>query len=165
MKIKRKHKIPPKAVHKEAVDATQEMVSYWKEYWKQLQEATDDSESKLDDKVFAISAGGIGLLLGTMGIGGKDNLSDCIWLAIVSLIMFGFALLFDVYYYRKSIKNHDKQFRAIGDFINNPQGSDEFLCQMIENDNKKLDHIFTTAFTLSLLGIVSFAAYILTNLL
>lgn len=69
----------------------QDKVEYWQKYWDKLQSATDDSEEKLDGKIFTVSTGGIGLLLGTMGLG-HEVLHKGWKFAVVSLIAFAFAL-------------------------------------------------------------------------
>lgn len=147
---------------KEPNDLISEKVSWWQNYWLRLQSATDDSEEKLDGKTFTLSTGGIGLLLGLMGIG-HESLTNGVWAAIVSLSAFAIALTINLLYYKLTIRNHNKHFKEIGDFIVNKKDDDKYLYSMIEEDDRKIDYISNISLALNILGIVFFGIYIVIN--
>ncbi|MBR7068428.1 MAG: hypothetical protein IKI28_08930 [Bacteroidales bacterium] len=142
----------------------QDKVEYWQKYWDKLQSATDDSEEKLDGKIFTVSTGGIGLLLGTMGLG-HEVLHKGWKFAVVSLIAFAFALGINLFYYRKQKKQHERHFDEIEKFIENPQDNDGHLRKMIKKDNKITDIFSRLAVDFIIIGIISFGVYITLNVI
>lgn len=149
-----------KKVVNEPINVDSDSSSHWIEYWKQLQEATNDSEEKLDGKTFAIATGGIGLLLGIMGIG-HERISVGIGYAITALSAFAIALLMNLCYYKKTIKNHNKQFEKIGEYIRNHNGEDDdYLYAMIEKDNRGVDRLSSISLFFNIVGIIFFAVYV-----
>ena len=145
-------------------DALKDKVNRWQVFWGKIQEATDDSEEKLDGKVFAISTGGIAILLGTMGLANK-SLDNGVWTAVVSLTAFGIAMILNLVYYKITIRNHNKQFKEIGKYISNPTEDDDYLYDLIESDNKKIDGLSTKAIVFNVIGVVFFAVYMLVNII
>lgn len=143
---------------------TRKLVKYWQKYWPQLQSATDDCEEKLDGKIFTVSTGGIGLLLGTMGVG-HEALNKGWIFASISMVTFTVALTLNLIYYKKTKSQQNIQSNEIKRFIENPQNDDSHLHKMIAKDNEIMDCYSTWAVIFLLLGIISFGVYITLNVI
>ncbi len=131
-----------------------EVVEYWRnEYWTQLQKATDDSETKLEKYVFAVSTGAVGLLMGIIGLQ-----SDYVGrgFAIASLICFSISMLLCIFYHVKAKGYHDKQSKMIEAFIAHPEKGDNELRRKIDNSNKRLMSFSKVSAWFILIGVIMF---------
>lgn len=136
--------------------------NYWRnEYWPKLQKTTDDSESKLEKYLFAVSSGAVGLLFGTMGFLDKPIK---IFLLFCSFGAFAISLLLCIVYHIIATSGHKRQFELINDFIHNPNKKEDALCQNVKKLNYLLDNIHIVSFIFIIIGIILFVIYLYNNI-
>ena len=143
-------------------DNNEEIRKYWIEkYWPELQKATFDSEDKLDTKIFAVCTGADGLLLGSMSFMKEQNY---VYVAIVALFFFTLAMAINILYHKKAMKNHQEQFSLISDFAYSLDSTDNKIRKCIDDGNHKLDCMSTLSLIFILVGMISFAIYVILNI-
>lgn len=91
-------------------------VKYWENVWSSVQETASKSEENIDKKVFALSAGAIGLELTILEIIG-DKSPDWNWLAFLAAGCLVFALLLNLANHLYGRKTQSMQSKMIKDFI------------------------------------------------
>ena len=140
-------------------------VAYWKEFWPKVQEAALQSEEHVDKKVFALSAGGIGIELTILSLPIIEGL-QFLWLAAISAGLFVVALLFNLLVHLRAWSNQSEQSKVISDFIEaSPEAKDskEIYSLLLKHSNRnRRSNYCATAFLIS--GIVALFVFTFLNL-
>lgn len=132
---------------------------YWRnDYWDELQKADFDSESKLEQYVFTISTGAVGILLGTTWLQVRN---PYLCYEIASLCSFSMSMLLCVIYHIIAISSHRKQFEKIKEFVSGSQNQDSDLRKDIEKGNTVL-YVLSICYVFFIFaGVVLFVVYII----
>lgn len=91
-------------------------VKYWENVWTSVQETASKSEENIDKKVFALSAGAIGLELTLLEVLGNKS-QEWNWFAFLAAGCFVLALLLNLISHLYGRKTQSKQSKMIKDFI------------------------------------------------
>ena len=83
------------ASHTEPSISREAEVKYWENVWTSVQETASKSEENIDKKVFALSAGAIGLELTLLEVIGNKS-PEWNWLAFLAAGCFVLALLLNL---------------------------------------------------------------------
>ena len=104
------------ASHTEPSISREAEVKYWENVWTSVQETASKSEENIDKKVFALSAGAIGLELTLLEVIGNKS-PEWNWLAFLAAGCFILALLLNLINHLYGRKTQSKQSKMIKDFI------------------------------------------------
>lgn len=104
------------APHTEPSISRDAEVKYWENVWTSVQETASKSEENIDKKVFALSAGAIGLELTLLEVIGNKS-QEWNWLAFLAAGCFVLALLLNLINHLYGRKTQSKQSKMIKDFI------------------------------------------------
>ena len=104
------------APHTEPSISRDAEVKYWENVWTSVQETASKSEENIDKKVFALSAGAIGLELTLLELIGNKS-QEWNWLAFLAAGCFVLALLLNLINHLYGRKTQSKQSKMIKDFI------------------------------------------------
>ncbi len=104
------------ALHTEPSISRDAEVKYWENVWTSVQETASKSEENIDKKVFALSAGAIGLELTLLEVIGNKSI-EWNWLAFLAAGCFVLALLLNLINHLYGRKTQSKQSKMIKDFI------------------------------------------------
>ena len=116
MSKRKKNNVPPNDTVVQQVLSREEEVKYWEKVWSTVQETASKSEENIDKKVFALSAGAIGLELTLLELIGEKN-PDCNWLAFVAAGLLVLALILNLINHLYGRRTQNKQSKMIKDFI------------------------------------------------
>lgn len=137
-------------------------IEFWKTFWPQLQQATKDSESQIDKKVYGIAAGGIGIEIASLQF--INNV--CFkWIALISGVLFAATLVLNLYTHVRSLKSQEKEGDAIKQFFEDENAFDDSqIYSLIQKENRTLTRINKASIWTMLLAIVSLLAFIVLNI-
>lgn len=131
------------------------------DYWPKLQNAKDDSESKLEKYLFTVSTGAVGLLLGTMGFIDKPNNIILLFCGFVSFVI---AMLICFVYHLIAMSGHNKQFNLIKKLNDNIIKDDTPIRKDINVRNRALLFLYYLSLLFIIAGIVLFIIYLSKNI-
>ena len=94
----------------------EEEVKYWEKVWPSVQKSASESEYNIDKKVFALSAGAIGLELTLLELVGEKN-PGWNWLAFVAAGFLVLALILNLINHLYGRRTQNQQSKMIKDFI------------------------------------------------
>lgn len=137
---------------------------YWSDvYLPELQKAYFDSEAKADSKVYAVSAGAIGVLISVLAKSGfVTSLVGKIYAAFAGLC-FIVSILLNIIFHYEAMKRNDKQENAILHSLNDD--NDEELSAEIRRDNNHLKKYLLWELIVMIAGLVSMLAFIFIEIL
>ena len=164
MSANRKQTNKGKAVAQEDTEQSRcdQAVKYWTDFWPKLQDALLDSEEHFDKKVFALSAGAIGLELSILQF--VKGTPVAVWCVVVSTSLCLAALILNllVQYFAKN--RQEKQAELIRDFIQRPKENDDYITERLIKDNNILKWINLISMVFLFGGIVFLGVFTFINL-
>lgn len=145
---------------KEVSISREEQVKYWENVWTSVQETASKSEENIDKKVFAISAGAIGLELTLLEVIGNKS-PEWNWLAFLAAGCFIFALLLNLMNHLYGRKTQSQQSRMIKDFIyEDPKAlSTPEIYSRMERHSRRILRIHWAAASMVISGIILLFVY------
>ena len=137
-------------------------LKFWEDFWPQLQQATKDTESHIDKKVYGIAVGGVGIEIASLQF--INNV--CFkWLALVSGILFAATLVLNLYTHVRSLKSQEKEDDAIQQFFENGDTIDDsYIYLLIQKENRTLTRFYKVSIWTMLFAIVSILVFIVLNI-
>lgn len=135
---------------------------FWTNYWPSLQQATKETESYIDKKVYGIAAGGIGIEMASLQF--INNV--CFkWITLISGILFATTLVLNLYSHVRSLKSQEKEGDAIKQFFEDENAFDDSqIYSLIQKENRTLTRINKASIWTMLFAIVSLLAFIVLNI-
>lgn len=134
---------------------------FWTYYWPLLQQATKETESHIDKKVYGIAAGGIGIEIASLQFI-KDACIE--WLAFVSGLFFALTLVLNLYTHVRSLKSQEKEGNAIQQFLEDETATeDSHIYELIQKENRLLVWINKTSIWTMLLAILALLLFMVLN--
>lgn len=134
---------------------------FWTSYWPLLQQATKDSESHIDKKVYGIAAGGIGIEIASL----QFISNACFkWLALVSGLLFSLTLVLNLYTHIRSLKSQEEEGDAIQRFLEDETATeDSHIYELIQKENSHLVQINKASIWTMLIAILALLLFIVLN--
>lgn len=158
----KEHLVEQSATAKHNSDKS-EVIQYWIDYWPKLDDAKLDSEEHFDKKIFALSAGTIGIELSILQfVGGKPEL---MWCVLISALFCLISLTLNLIVQFVASSMQEKQSRMIRAFIEDPTDDDSFIYKRLIRDNKRLKCINIISMVSLVLGIVFLGVFTFINLI
>lgn len=131
-------------------------------FFPELQKATLNSEEHYDQKIFAISAGAIGVELAILQF--FDFSPHGIAYVIISVACFTVALILNLIVHYVAKYKQDKQSDMVRAFLESDKEDDTFIYDSIRKDNRTLRIINLISIVFLLGGIVCLAIFTFVNL-
>ena len=148
---------------KSLADPTDSGKEYWKGVWPSVQEAASQSEEHIDKKVFALSAGAIGLELTLLEIVGKKELVGGCGerLAFIAAGLFITALLLNLFVHLIGRGFQSKQSRLIKDYLHDSPKAlpSHQIYNIMEKHSKWILRINWCSAILAVAGVVCLFVY------
>lgn len=144
----------------------EEDIAYWKQFWPDLQKAASESEEHVDKKVFALSAGAIGLEVTLLSLP-YFNEAKCLCLAGSAAICFVISLCVNLLIHIKGWKNQDNESKVINDFIQSKPDafSSDKIYALIERHGTNIRRWNIFSSVILIIGIVLLFSFTFLNLL
>ncbi|MCQ2296100.1 MAG: hypothetical protein MJZ45_01705 [Bacteroidales bacterium] len=137
---------------------------YWSDYFKELEKAREDSEIRLDQRLYTIPTGAIAIMLGTIGI--KLQSEFCYeWLFVGALLSFVLALILSIIHHLFLSNDNAKILEQICQL--SESGSDKKIENIKKHiiKNQKVSQLrFLASVILITLGIILYGMWICINL-
>lgn len=152
--------MPPNDTVVQQVLSREEEVKYWEKVWSTVQETASKSEENIDKKVFALSAGAIGLELTLLELIGEKN-PDWNWLAFVAAGLLVLALILNLINHLYGRRTQNQQSKMIKDFIyedSKAMTTPEIYSKM-EKHSVRILRIHRASSVLVIMGIMILFAY------
>ena len=135
---------------------------FWTNYWPSLQQATKETESHIDKKVYGIAAGGIGIEMASLQF---INNAGFKWLAFASGLFFASTLVLNLYSHVRSLKSQEKEGDAIQEFFDNEMElEDSLIYELIRKENRILIRINKASIWTMLVAIITLLLFIILNI-
>lgn len=138
----------------------EEEVKYWEKVWTTVQETASKSEENIDKKVFALSAGAIGLELTLLELIGEKN-PGWNWLAFAAAGLLVLALILNLTNHLYGRRTQNQQSKMIKDFIYEESGAltTPEIYSMMEKHSMRILRIHRASSILVITGIMILFAY------
>ena len=131
-------------------------------FFQEIQKAALNSEEHYDQKVFALSAGSIGIELAVL-----QFLHSClqgIALAVLSVGCFVLALFLNLIVHYVAKCQQDKQSEMVRSFLGSNKTDDSYIYDRILKDNKILEVINLISIVALVVGVICLAVFAFVNL-
>jgi len=132
------------------------------EFFQEIQKAALNSEEHYDQKVFALSAGAIGIELAVLQF--LHSRLQGIFLAVLSVGCFVIALFLNLIVHYVAKCQQDKQSEMVRSFLESNENDDRFIYDRILKDNKILEVINLISIVALVAGVICLAVFAFVNL-
>ena len=131
-------------------------------FFQEIQKAALNSEEHYDQKVFALSAGAIGIELAVLQF--LHSRLQGIVLAVLSVGCFVIALFLNLIVHYVAKCQQDKQSEMVRSFLESNENDDRFIYDRIMKDNKILEVINLISIVALVVGVICLAVFAFVNL-
>lgn len=131
-------------------------------FFQEIQKAALNSEEHYDQKVFALSAGAIGIELAVLQF--LHSRLQGIVLAVLSVGCFVIALFLNLIVHYVAKCQQDKQSEMVRSFLESNENDDRFIYDRILKDNKILEVINLISIVALVAGVICLAVFAFVNL-
>ena len=131
-------------------------------FFQEIQKAALNSEEHYDQKVFALSAGAIGIELAVLQF--LHSRLQGIVLAVLSVGCFVIALFLNLIVHYVAKCQQDKQSEMVRSFLESDENDDTYIFDGIMKDNKILRDFNLSSIIFLVVGIICLAIFTFVNL-